>query len=452
LKNLEYTEKTKSSQCANGISCTPPVAICSTSTLLNAREIRQKSFTSSDYLLTSKVYFSDFPEFYQESESVSSIDTLSVSLWLQWFHEDFNQVLELAVATARDLDLPCVSVPFGDQEWMVHRKAPKYFRYHLSSGDVHIFFSKHKEDSAIPNCKIEIGSLTCWSGTKTAYDSIITRITSHGCNVTKEIVSRVDLCSDFVGMDISKQKFHYQDRWIQYARTFASYFTNRKLNGVSIGKGERMLRIYDKVAELKQKNATNKQEAFQKIWGVQSYEEKPVTRVEFQFRREAIKEFSDENNLFQIDTVAELCEHLQSLWAYGSKIWARHNQDDVDRNNKHQSRAKLSKSWEKVCSVSFGDQYLVRTIKKTRKDIKALCQQMTGVALSLVAATGVQVDDYFNILSTAQRYLSEEIDDLINNKTADFYRKYKQRLSEGRFSIGDSPIIKNWAQCPEPIN
>ena len=358
-----------------------------------------------------------------------SIDTLVLNLFLNWFHHDFKELLDSKRLMAQELDVEGVTVDFARSTWLVHRNAPSYFRYHLSSGDVHIFLSNHQPDSNFPNCKIEIGSLSSWSGCFSVVTNLKEMLTTHGCTIEKEIVSRVDLAVDLVGTDIKELKVDNEDYWICKATKFALFREHRKLTGITYGKGNLMLRIYDKVQELKQKQSTAKQAEFKKIWGLKSYDEKPVTRTEFQFRREVLAQFA--NGEKQINTFSELNDNIQALWDYCCSTWARHNSEAVDRENKHQDRSVFSEFWEKVSSVDWGTVSLMkRSVKKVRKNIGALREQMRGIAVTLASSTGLHCDDYFNIQSVASQMLSEELHKYMTEKYVEFTRKYQQRQVE----------------------
>lgn len=79
----------------------------------------------------------------------------------------------------------------------------------------------------------------------------------------------------------------YSRYWITKSHKFASVESPRQLETFSIGKGDIMMRIYDKILELR--HSASKQATFADSWGVEKYDEQPVARVEFQLRREILK-------------------------------------------------------------------------------------------------------------------------------------------------------------------
>jgi hypothetical protein len=360
---------------------------------------------------------------------VNSVDTLHVSLWLDWFTPDFFEELNEKRKLAQELDIASVIVNFDNQQWSLHRSAPGYFRFRLTSGDITVLLSSHKTSSSLSNCRIEIGSLSCWAGCHDVFRRVKKMINSMGSDTKKEIVSRVDLAADLVGIHVKDTNIHDEDFWICKARDFSLYRRNRKLTGIAYGKKNIMLRVYDKVAELKKNQATNKQEQFSKIWGVENYEEKPVTRVEFQLRRSALKDFNDSAR--NVDTVDSLFRNMSSIWKYCTKDWARHCHSVVDRNNNNQKQAKTSPFWRQVKKATWkGYGRLKRWASPVRKNIQALKDQMRGIAVTLVSSTGLEHHDYFGIMSTASEMLSQELHKYMVGKEPKFKKLFDQRRSE----------------------
>jgi hypothetical protein len=64
-----------------------------------------------------------------------------------------------------------------------------------------------------------------------------------GADFEKERVAEVHLAADFIGQDIKTLDIENQQRWIQQSHSFSPYYEHRKLTGVSMGKGNFMLRV-----------------------------------------------------------------------------------------------------------------------------------------------------------------------------------------------------------------
>jgi hypothetical protein len=93
--------------------------------------------------------------------------------------------------------------------------------------------------------------------------------------------------------------------------------------------------IYDKTAEVK----VHHKEWFYEVWKRNGWDgETPVTRIEFRYERECLREMG-------IECPFDLLDQLDSLWAYSTRAWLRHTVPSVDSN---QSRWAVSEVWQVV--------------------------------------------------------------------------------------------------------
>jgi len=260
-----------------------------------------------------------------------------------------------------------------------------------------------------------------------------------GGKIVKERVSEVHLAADFVGTDIQQADICNQNKWIIKAQSFdpyekfskseesdpdfGSHYLHRRFTGVHMGKGSLMLRIYDKVNELKRKRATNKQQIFSEIWGVKSYDELPVTRVEYQIRRPRLREFIDPDNNLKIDTVSDLVQSLKSLWRYLTTEWSRHSDSSVNRNH-NQSKAKISEFWSKVQAVVWSGVFgLVRMHPAKHRDIDLLRSMARGCLMSVCASLEVEPDDIDKIVHLCKDVIEEDLHRFFEDEQA-----FKERI------------------------
>lgn len=266
------------------------------------------------------------------------------------------------------------------------------------------------------------------------------------------------MTADFIGSDIRSTELDNRAHWIALARNegvydglqvrkrpvpgqepesdeldYSQHYCNRKFSGLNIGSGDLALRIYDKVLELKRTRATNKQQVFSEIWGVNSYDEQPVTRVEYQIRRPKLREFSDpEGN--RIDTVFDLVNCLKSLWAYLTTEWTRHSERPVDRNH-HQSRSKVSEFWQKVQAVVWTGVFgYVRTHPVKHRDVVMLRKQARGILMSVCASLEVKPDDIDKIVYLCQEMIEEDLHAFFEDEQA-FIKKMETKRNEFRLTL-----------------
>lgn len=245
------------------------------------------------------------------------IDFLKVSYWLIWHETNFLDILEFMKRKLQETEDEQVAVFHSKElEWNLQRTGTSKFSYRLKAGDVTLLFSRRTSQGNIPNFRLEIGSLTSQTWLFQTINDIRHWLERQGAEFEKEQVAEIHLAADFIGLDLKSLGIEDQNRWIQRSHSFSPYYEHRKLTGISMGKGNFMLRIYDKVTELRR--SEHKQEIFKELWQVETYNEHPVTRVEFQLRRPVLKEFNHLEYCNQLDTVKQLFFGVRALWKYAT--------------------------------------------------------------------------------------------------------------------------------------
>ena len=330
-----------------------------------------------------------------------------------------------------------------DFTWNLQRTGTKLYPYVLKSGDVTILLSPRAWDSPIPNCQIEIGSVSCHEGAFAWYYHLVSWLEDYGMKAMKAIVSRADLCADIIGLSYDDLGCDEKERWISRGHNFVPFCDSRetglfgesemsfrafyylwRLTGIHLGSSRLMMRIYDKSKELK-RNKT-KQAFFLDHW--QCSEDTPVTRVEFQIRREVLKQFKT-----PINTPSELNHNLDGIWQYLVQDWARQTEKPVDRANKNHKQAKTSAFWQYVQAAIFNVEMPPATREKPKslhKDIEALKVQARGCMLNIAAAAGLDVYDHDGIIAKCRDALSETLSRFMKEKFNDFAKLYAQRTNE----------------------
>lgn len=383
---------------------------------------------------------------------VRGLDTLKVSFWLKWNHtdNDFFGILDFMKKKVQDTENDCIPV-FKENcfDWNLYRSGARMYTFRLRSGDITLMFNRRKSGDKIPNCRLEIGSLSCWSpGFFSIYERVKAFLAAYGAEIAKERVSEVHLAADFIGTDIKFANLDKHEHWIAFARKdddhgtipvqqqdtepepdeldFDKHYDCRKFSGLNIGKGDLMLRIYDKGMELKRTRATHKQQVFSEIWSLEKYDDQPVTRVEYQIRRPKLREFSDHEGK-QIDTVSDLLNAIRSLWAYLTTEWTRHTQSPVNRNH-NQSKAKVSEFWQKVQTVVwFGVFGYIRTHPVKHRDTAQLRSMARGCLMSVCASLEVEPDDIDKIVYLCKDMIEEDLHSFFENE-----QEFRQRMISRR--------------------
>lgn len=357
------------------------------------------------------------------------VDFLKVNFWLQWHSYSFLDILDGMKRMLQDTEDEQVAV-FRSKglEWNLQRTGTSKFNYRLKAGDVTLLFNRRLPDGNIPNLRLEIGSLTAQSCLFQTINDIKHWLERESAEFQKERVAEVHLAADFIGLDIKTLNIEDQDRWIQRSHSFCPYYEHRKLTGVSMGKGDFMLRVYDKVTELKR--AEHKQEVFRDLWKVSVFNEHPVTRVEYQLRRPVLKEFNHLEFCNGIDTVKQLIFGLRALWKYATTDWARFMSTVIDRANKHQSRSFYSEFWNIVRSVVWTGIDELRREKKTKhKNIDALRKQARGILMSIAAFFVSSSEDIDNIVLYSQDQIERDLREFFEDRSK-FIKRMEQKRNE----------------------
>lgn len=365
------------------------------------------------------------------------VDKLKVSLWLNWKDNNFlsrlqDHKISLQESTFRQNTPVNFSASPWSNSFVLHRTGTTKFSYRLTTGDVTILLSPRSGSSRMHNCQIEIGSLSCQIDAQGIYRKFVKFLAGQGAESIKEIVSEVHAAVDMIGVHIKDTGFSDSSRWVKRANEFSSHEYRGCPTGISLGKGGIMLRVYDKIREMKVKKETSKQEFFSKKW-VCDIKNTPVTRAEFQLRRAVLKQFS-----VPVTTVAEVMENLQAIWGYCTEEWSRFCSDSVDRKNNHQSLSKVSEYWALVQSALFSgvNKIASRVIsQKCLKNVAALSQQFRGIAQTLAASCGVLGGNVGDVLHFAQRILKEELQNFYDSDPAEFIRRQQIRFNECYVSV-----------------
>lgn len=355
------------------------------------------------------------------------VDFLKVNYWVQWEDFSFLDVLEWSKKRLQETEDEQVHVLNSKGiEWNLQRTGTSKFNYRLKAGDVTLLFNRRVPEGNIPNFRLEIGSLTAQTRLLQTINDIKHWLDRQGAEFKKERVAEVHLAVDFIGLDIKTLGLENQDRWIQRSHSFAPYYHHRKLTGISMGKGDFMLRVYDKVTELKR--SEHKQEIFRELWKTDTYDSYPVTRVEYQLRRPVLKEFNHLEYCNGIDTVKQLYFGLRALWKYATTDWARFMATMIDRDNKHQSRALYSDFWEIVRSVVWTGIEELRREKKTKhKNIEALRKQARGILMSIAAFFVSSSEEIDHIVSHSQELIEKDLREFFEDKSKFIKRMDKKR-------------------------
>lgn len=309
----------------------------------------------------------------------SGIDSLVISMDIAWKDSSIFTVLDEFKEKAKEnsVDYQGHIKHFQPEEvwpFTIKPHGTKGFSWILTGSDFTYKIANSLEPGSRPNVMIEIRSETLWRlGPEEAINIALSVITANGGRILIAKLSRVDLCLDFLMPD-KRWSYELMEYAVTRAADTAPFFHHRNLTGIRIGKGFISARLYDKPLEIKQQS---KKEWMYEIWGIKEVPEgEKIIRIEFQLRREILKELC-------LNTAEDLFQRVDRAWAYCTRKWLKFQ----DRPGLHHTQRSTLKWYEEIQDGFKGVQGaepLVRE-KAVSSDKKRLMQQANGLIESLHA-------------------------------------------------------------------
>lgn len=232
----------------------------------------------------------------------SAVDTLECSFKNAINQESFDRLEILrnkAIETGEDQILNlgqilALSKPYGSRG----------FRYLATNEDFFILLSPAK---TFPDAYIQMNAIGLYEkGPRDQYEYLRKNICSGG-EPSEATVSRIDLCADIQGFEPTEFD---RKRFVTRARNKKGIWeenaTGETFTGFFFGKKNMAFRLYNKSIEIKKSGNLWIIER----WNKNGYDpEIPVWRIEYQLRREKLRELN-------IKTVSDALDSLDSLWTY----------------------------------------------------------------------------------------------------------------------------------------
>lgn len=304
-------------------------------------------------------------------ELASGIDALYLSGRVD-LKESFLHGLEKARERARAADSP-VPYRLGGVEFGLAPYGWGRYAYRLSHEYGLIGFTASKN---LPAIRVQPRSeLLHGLGPRAAVDSFNDVLTALGD--IEWGVSRVDLFADVQGW---WPRLEERDRFICRATTRDTFEESGELTGFQFGRrkgGGVSARIYEKSGHMAKTGA----DWWLDIWGSAYEADHPVTRIEFEFGRQVLRECG-------INSPDEALTEAAGLWGYATE-WLSFRDRSADRTR---SRWPLSSEWAAVRRVSLRDRPV--TVERTTNSRKAASARqitagMCGYLSSFAALRGL---------------------------------------------------------------
>ena len=248
------------------------------------------------------------------------VDTLVVAINVRWVSDNMFKYLEQLKNEAKLGVGECPGILMTEDKsdkWPFNIKAHgvRGYEWLLDSREFTLRIGNWKAPESRPSVMAEIGSETLHArGPGDAVNRIIGLLDDAGASIISVRGSRVDLYVDIL-LPESLWSLDLMKFAVKRASDVTPHFRHDHLTGISIGKGIISARIYDKVLEIKQQS--KKFWMFDDVWRIDKVPEGwKIIRIEFQMRREGIKEMG-------LDTLDDFLENIKNVWAYCTKKWLK---------------------------------------------------------------------------------------------------------------------------------
>ncbi len=268
----------------------------------------------------------------------------------------------------------------------------------------HRYFQMKLARRMQPSCMVEFASEGLWFA---GVDQLTRQINDWAQNfnlvaVLPNVVSRLDYAVDYLIADPAFELDHFVSR----ARKDNQWRQNSKVQTLQFGTGNIVIRVYHKSAEIEQQSGKT---WFYQIWGLDETERQQVWRIEFQFRRNALRSAG-------INSVADISDHLGDLLRETSTHHTSLRQSSGDHNR---SRWPLHPLWQDLQARinSLPQTGLCRDIQQ--KEVLALrkrrlMQAIVGSLKGLGALTDLQSarekpPDIYETLDEIAHYAEDEL-------------------------------------------
>lgn len=224
-----------------------------------------------------------------------------------------------------------IPVTLDRTEYRVMASASASYSVILQNGDISIFLRKFSKNVKNPVVKVEFrAEFLARCGYKIAVQKVLSMIEKEFIKSPIYKVNEIHLATDIQGYEFTPLDF-YRIKTLSRNRTIFnedeknSYFTNQRFTGMTFGKGDLMLRIYNKTAEI----SKNKKKGFIEVLKWQNNpdfnKDLNVWRIEGQIRRAKLKELcinetyvnnegKEVNININLDSLESVLNAIPSLW------------------------------------------------------------------------------------------------------------------------------------------
>jgi hypothetical protein len=316
-----------------------------------------------------------------------NIDTLILNVKLrQDFPLELAQQLDVLKEASQDAEEDFVTdfVFAGERLFIKPHGAGKQWRWILHSPSFHLDVGLGKQTQIVAKARLSAAYL--WA---TEIGDALTRVYAFLTGLLGSEpflqVSEAHLCVDVVGWELAvgdaaafvtrghRRGLRLEDE-DETPPALQINLNGRRCGTLDFSKGAaHSCCIYDKTKEI----TVSRKDWMHEVWRSNGWDgESRVTRVEFRYKRECLREMGVEEAFAFLD-------QLPSLWAYSTKQWLRHTLPTTDHNK---ARWPTSPLWEQVQQATFfGDGVPAVRERKTAGDLLLICQMLAGCSTTASA-------------------------------------------------------------------
>jgi hypothetical protein len=230
-------------------------------------------------------------------------------------------------------------------------------------------------------------------------------------------VSRIDLFVDFVSYQ--NMEAWTREAWVTRASSVNAYAIDNRFTGWTIGLGGVIAaRLYDKLYEL----ITSNKAYLIPLWEYSGRKEgEPVWRLEFEFKRDFLKQ---KNLINLVDVLA----NLNGLWSYATTEWLKLTQPNHEDETR--SRWPIHPMWQALSTIDWETSggKLQSRFSNTRTPNKnaALHRAFTGLTTWMAIETQTDYElaihpffeDLYHYINNHAMNIGADFDTLIKEKVA----------------------------------
>ena len=273
-----------------------------------------------------------------------------------------------------------------------------YYAYKLTYDEVSVLIAERESPhKTYPSVGISISGTGClYPGVTECYEKANRMIEALGGKIISNKLSRVDICLDMPGVEIEPlDRAFLEERYI--CRAVAKARHSGTGVTIALGKSPLMCRIYDKKAEVELKANPHKNLCMRVYRWKCNEMPSAATRVEFELRRDALKDRG-------IDTVEDYYAKRADLVHYLTHDWLRFTANKVDRENKNQSKARTLPLWNKIRKAfkRWAGEPVGRSLEPLQKgkaNVRNLIKQAVGVVLAAARFQGKEITSWEGLIA-----------------------------------------------------